>query len=310
MKLKKNFFLIRKIKNNEYIIYNSKKHIPIKIDDIGKEYFDIILKHQTKNECLKNISINNHTEFTNFYNTLKKVDFLSNIEEHYDKGSMFSKFELANKLFYLHLTDRCNLKCSYCYNKEQRVNIKDLDFNTWKTIIDKISPYAANVVLTGGEVFLHKDIKEIINYIKSKNIKVIMISNGCIDYEKAKLENTLQIIDRIFLSCDNLKDNKHERKGFNKDVFLKNINYIEKLNLKNKISIGAVWTNNGTDGIKHLDDFCKERSIAFHRTVCIPFSQEATKMMCSVKEHYNYLKFDNTAKTTSDNIDITIGSDK
>lgn len=72
----------------------------------------------------------------------------------------------------IHLTEKCNLKCKYCY--EERGN-KEISFENIKLLIDnEIDKKTKNVVLTfyGGEPLLKKNlIYETIDYIKSKKSK-------------------------------------------------------------------------------------------------------------------------------------------
>lgn len=74
--------------------------------------------------------------------------------------------------YIVHLTEKCNLQCKYCYeNKEGR----DLSFENIKCLIDnEINQKNKYCILTfyGGEPLLKKDIiKKTINYIKLKKSK-------------------------------------------------------------------------------------------------------------------------------------------
>ncbi|MFH1005101.1 MAG: SPASM domain-containing protein [Bacteroidota bacterium] len=306
MKNKNKNYFIKQISENEVLVYNSIKHIPMRMDKVGKKYFDIILKYDKKSDWLKNISLKEHESFKDFYKTLKNVNFLSDTE---DFKNLTYKLNKSNKLFYLHLTDKCNLKCIYCYNKGYRKNKKDLDYNKWKIIIDKVMPYSRSIILIGGEVILHKSFGDLVQYIK-KNIKIklTLISNGSLDYEKLKLNNAFRLIDVINLSCDNIKDNEHERMNFNRKIFFKNINFLKKIGLKQKIIISSVWTKKGTDKIKDVECFCKKNGLKFNRTIRIPNNHSEIKMMPSVKSHYNYFENNNNLyKATTDNVDENVG---
>ncbi len=74
--------------------------------------------------------------------------------------------------YVIHLTQRCNLICKYCY--ENKGN-QEIEFDNIKSIIDnEIKAHSEHAVLTffGGEPLLKKDlIYDTINYIKSKKSK-------------------------------------------------------------------------------------------------------------------------------------------
>ena len=74
----------------------------------------------------------------------------------------------------------CNQNCLMCdikkhkFDKEYEITGKEI-----KSIIDEMVELGIpELVLTGGEPFLHKDIFEVIEYAKSRNRIVVMITNG------------------------------------------------------------------------------------------------------------------------------------
>jgi len=78
------------------------------------------------------------------------------------------------------ITQRCNLHCKHCTWSNKIT--KDLPLTEWKGIIDDL--YKQGVVaiaIEGGEPTLYNGIKEIVEYIKSKNLIVIFITNGTQD---------------------------------------------------------------------------------------------------------------------------------
>lgn len=77
------------------------------------------------------------------------------------------------------LTSRCNERCIHCYiPNSKKNNGGDMSLEKVKSIIDE---FAANgglqVTLSGGEVFLHKDIIPIIKYCREKDLIITILSN-------------------------------------------------------------------------------------------------------------------------------------
>lgn len=74
--------------------------------------------------------------------------------------------------YIIHLTEKCNLNCTYCYEKKRN---KDISFEDIKNLIDYEIKQNCNysiIVFYGGEPLLKKDIiKETIKYINSKKCK-------------------------------------------------------------------------------------------------------------------------------------------
>lgn len=73
----------------------------------------------------------------------------------------------------LYLTENCNLRCKYCYEKNKTTN--EMDYNTIKSIIDyeiKQNNLHSQINFYGGEPLLKKDlIYRTIDYIKHENTK-------------------------------------------------------------------------------------------------------------------------------------------
>jgi MoaA/NifB/PqqE/SkfB family radical SAM enzyme len=92
----------------------------------------------------------------------------------------------------IEITDKCNLNCSFCFNK----NNGDPSLSQIKKIIDNVCLSGVNAIrLTGGEPFLRKDLTKIVSYAKEKGLYVIVNTNGTL------LRNgPLKYIDHILIS--------------------------------------------------------------------------------------------------------------
>lgn len=85
--------------------------------------------------------------------------------------------------YIIHLTNRCNLRCKYCYQNKKD---KEIDFENIKSLIDyEISKNSKNAIINfyGGEPLIaRKTIYDTIKYIKSKKTKTkfyySMTTNG------------------------------------------------------------------------------------------------------------------------------------
>lgn len=79
----------------------------------------------------------------------------------------------------IHITDRCNLRCTYCYSNFYKRNIPDISKTDIFRIVDGFKKLGSlEVSLIGGEPFLHPDFSEIIEYIKDKGLFCSTVTNG------------------------------------------------------------------------------------------------------------------------------------
>lgn len=85
------------------------------------------------------------------------------------------------KLDTIHIepTGNCNLRCKYCYNSKYQLKSQiknELTFSQIKDIIDQAYELGCiDFAISGGEPFTYKNIFELIEYIKNKNVKRIAI---------------------------------------------------------------------------------------------------------------------------------------
>lgn len=77
------------------------------------------------------------------------------------------------------LTSRCNERCIHCYIPNAKKNAGvDMSLDTVKRLIDEFAEMGGlHVTLSGGEVFLHKDIIPIISYCRQKDMMISILSN-------------------------------------------------------------------------------------------------------------------------------------
>ena len=77
------------------------------------------------------------------------------------------------------LTSRCNERCIHCYIPNAKKNVgSDMSYEQVCDIINQFAEMGGiHVSLSGGEVFLHKDIIRIIQYCREKDMEICILSN-------------------------------------------------------------------------------------------------------------------------------------
>lgn len=82
----------------------------------------------------------------------------------------------APETVHLSITGRCNLNCRFCYSKSKT---DDLSTAEIFSLIDELSSMGVfQLAIGGGEPFLRKDIFDIVDYCKQKNVVANITSNG------------------------------------------------------------------------------------------------------------------------------------
>ena len=142
---------------------------------------------------------------------------------------------------HLNLTNKCNLKCIYCYATERTNAPNVLGFNDYIKIVDSINNLAKNVeiVLTGGEPLLASYALALAEYAKKKGNKLHLLSNGILMNDD-NVNGISKTFDLIKISLDGDTPEIHEfHRG--KGSFIKTMRAIDLL-VQNKAPLKIAMT--------------------------------------------------------------------
>jgi len=120
--------------------------------------------------------------------------------------------ELSPRVVFIEVTNRCNLLCETCPRTYfQREPLKSLSFKEFIAIAEQF-PQMQRALLHGiGEPLLNRELPEIIKYLKSRNVEVIINSNGTLltpEWQKNLIESAL---DQYRCSIDGATDETYAR---------------------------------------------------------------------------------------------------
>jgi len=135
---------------------------------------------------------------------------------------------------YFYLTEGCNLACRHCwiqpkYQGEGK-SFPSLGLDLFKSIIEQAIPLGlTSVKLTGGEPLLHPNISEMLDYIKEKNLRLVVETNGVL--ASPELCKKLKDCKGTFVSVsvDGILPETHEWVRGVKGSWLKTIQGIKNL---------------------------------------------------------------------------------
>lgn len=158
---------------------------------------------------------------------------------------------------YLELTRNCNLRCIHCYNgvsSQQELNIDQI-----KTVLDDLANIGClDLVLTGGEPCLHKNLEEILWYARDKRFCITLKTNGTlIDKRLASLfKKTL--VSEIHVSLYSLKPEEHEGITRIKNSLSKTLHGIDCLSQEGiKVMISTPITKLNYLSVKEISEFAE-----------------------------------------------------
>ena len=131
----------------------------------------------------------------------------------------------------LEITNRCNLRCTYCSHFESDGDVgHDLPKEEWLKFFEELNRCAVtSVTLSGGEAFIREDLKELIEGIVKNRMRFGILSNGTLitDEMAAFLASTGRC-DSVQVSIDGSVPITHDAcRG--KGSFVKAVNGIKHL---------------------------------------------------------------------------------
>lgn len=149
----------------------------------------------------------------------------------------------------LHITERCNYKCKYCFAHFD--GQRDLSLEQWKKIIDnvKLSGMVSAINFAGGEPTLYKNFSNLLSYAKSSGFELSLISNGSLLLnEKIAPDEMFADLSMLGISIDSFDekilialgccDGSH--KTLSEEKLIAVVNRAEKINPSIKIKINTV----------------------------------------------------------------------
>lgn len=174
--------------------------------------------------------------------------------------SFMQKVRKAHILFRAEweLTNRCNENCLHCLrdtgtdNELTAPEIKDI-------LIQLRRENCFNITFTGGELFLRKDIFEILEFAKELGFAISILSNGtCLDEKKVRILKKLKpsfIQISLYGASEQMHDSITQAKG----SFEKTINSLRLLK-KHKVPfrINTVALNKNFAELKQLKKIAKQ----------------------------------------------------
>ena len=164
---------------------------------------------------------------------------------------------MNNKILYWMISSACNLSCRYCFSKHTYYSSdnKFVSINTVKNILDEISNNFSEVVLTGGEIFLNRNLFEIIKLLKLKKIEVRLITNALL-LTKCNLKTISRLgVDSIVVSIDSVNPIVNDKFRSNTSTITKHIEDLANYEISQKIVIAVVSRAN-IYYLKDLFNFC------------------------------------------------------
>lgn len=158
----------------------------------------------------------------------------------------------------IEITEKCNLKCTYCYNEAMPTKGKHMPIESVYKLFDILSLYGVTIIeISGGEPMLHPEIDKILSYAFEKFRWVAILSNGVYFPRKILpiIENNRDKLGGIQISIDGSNEEISRKVRQVNNTCKKSFDTISLLLSKNfLVRVVIVLTE---DNIYNLKDTCE-----------------------------------------------------
>ena len=134
----------------------------------------------------------------------------------------------------LRLTDRCQLNCLYCQNRNSGSDINIYDLVSFLKKMRKKGLFY--VILSGGEPFLYPHLDILLQFLKEYNFYIVMNTNGQA-IKNSRYKKVLSEMDEVVVSIDGPeKENDFNRGNGSYKNIMMTIRFLRRINIKTVLS--------------------------------------------------------------------------
>lgn len=165
----------------------------------------------------------------------------------------------------IELTNKCNFKCEHCYLVDRSCEI-DIH-KVFLTIEELRNCGVLYLTLTGGEIFLYKEIIQVIRYARKLGMSVTLLTN--LSLLNKELINQLkelyvsEISTTIFSMNSEVNDSITKVEG-SLEKILENVWFVKKAGISLEIKTPIMKKN--IDDVKGVKEFCEKNGFKFNYT--------------------------------------------
>lgn len=214
--------------NGQYLYFDSHNFVWIKVNESGHFLLQLLTKYLTVSDLIHAIasrfavSENEASQVvSSFTAKLIASGFLHRNVYRERQQTPFAGNSFPHSI-YLHLTNKCSLKCPYCYNKTDRetkikLEKKGLVSPTMSTaetkdlIRDVVSYGVKGLMFTGGEPLLHRDAMALVAFAREQSdarvrqggepVELQMLTNAILISEQVTGQ-MCELLDIVTISLD------------------------------------------------------------------------------------------------------------
>lgn len=198
---------------NDNMPNKTSKQTIYRLNDTASEIVQLINGTRTYSDIISFLSEKYNEEYDSIKN--KVTNFLNEISNAYSlkintTKSPFEKYTnvVKKETIYptvasIELTNKCNLRCKHCYGDFGNLTNAVMSLDNVKALLDDLKSTGVTIVeLTGGELTVHPNIKEILLYAISLNFNQISILTNGVNLSDKLIDIIIENKSNLFVQID------------------------------------------------------------------------------------------------------------
>jgi radical SAM protein with 4Fe4S-binding SPASM domain len=160
------------------------------------------------------------------------------------------------RIVYYAITDGCNLRCPYCYASSEKCLPGELSSSESLDLVSQVSELGAGqIVFTGGEPMLRKDLFQIVEHARRLGLRTSIITNATMIRRPETAQRFADLFDTVTISLDGGSAETHDRTR-GKGAFAKTYRALQLLNEAGVVpQINHIVTSDNIDELESFAEF-------------------------------------------------------
>ncbi|NLM66022.1 MAG: radical SAM protein [Enterococcus sp.] len=171
---------------------------------------------------------------------------------------------VTTKRIFVQLTDKCNLRCKHCYAVGSPMNSKSIDKESLFIFLDDaINNGVTQIDFTGGEIFMYKDIFDILDHLDLMPVTTNLFTNLVLCNEKTiKKLSEYDCLRKVITSLDYFDPQKHNEFRQGKMAFERTVRAMDLLQKYNiDINVNTIVLDDNHDDVWKLAEYLDSKRI-------------------------------------------------
>ncbi len=272
-----------------YLAYFTELKRIIPLNKIGKEIVELFFN---KKYSIDKISSAFSKKYGISKNDIKKfiLDLRKELDVPHEGGYPIIEGELMNIPLAVELQTNttCNLRCKHCCQADYKDIMPLKKIRAIFGILNKAMVF--EMILVGGEIFLHPDVKKIVDLsCKKYQFSTLIVTNGTL-FNKSLINYFSKFKDNLafLVSLEGMDETNDFIRG--KGVFAKvdkNLRILKKAGFH--IEISATINNFNINYYQDLIDYCQSLKIPLNFNLFKPFKKKQNFLILPTKKYFDFV---------------------